>query len=112
MNAMCRRWIASALLLGLGLGVLGLARQTASADEPADKVLAAKKVRLNLKDTLVIDAVDELVRQSGYNVQIQGDVANLVKRKVTLDTGETTFWQAFDQLCQKAGLEEIPAAPA
>jgi hypothetical protein len=72
-----------------------------------DQVLAPKKVRLNLKDTPVIDAVDELVRQSGYNIQIQGEVRGLVKRKVTLDTGATTFWQAFDQLCDKAGLVEI-----
>jgi hypothetical protein len=72
-----------------------------------DQVLAPKKVRLNLKDTPVIDAVDELVRQSGYNIQIQGEVAALAKRKVTLDTGATTFWQAFDQLCDKAGLVEI-----
>src|SRR5262249_25452325 len=70
---------------------------------------APKKVRLNLKDTPVIDAVDELVRQSGYNIQIQGEVAALVKRKVTLDTGATTFWQAFDLLCDKAGLVEIAA---
>jgi hypothetical protein len=74
-----------------------------------DQVLAPKNVRLNLKDTPVIDAVDELVRQSGYNIQIQGEVAGLAKRKVTLDTGVTTFWQAFDQLCDKAGLVEIPA---
>jgi hypothetical protein len=76
-----------------------------------DQVLAPKKVRLQLRDAPVIDAVDELVRQSGYNIQIQGEVANLVKRKVTLDTGETSFWQAFDQLCDRAGLVEIPAQP-
>ena len=74
-----------------------------------DQVLAPKKVRLNFKDTPVIDAVDELVRQSGYNIQIQGEVAGLVKRKVTFDTGVTTFWQAFDQLCARAGLIEIPS---
>ena len=78
-----------------------------------ERVLAPKKVHLTFKDTPVIDAVDELVRQSGYNIQIQGEVAALIKRKVTLDTGATTFWQAFDQLCAKAGLVEIAAqAPA
>jgi len=158
-----------ALLLGLGLGLLVLARQAASADEQTDNIaklikqlesnrfadreraakellqvgapaldalkkastsenlevrrrasdlveqigtkslLDPKRLRLNFKDMPVIDAVDELVRLSGYNIQIQGDPAGLVKRKVTLDTGETTFWQAFDQLCQKAELVEIPA---
>ncbi len=71
-----------------------------------DRLLAPKKVRLKLNDTPVPDAVAELSRQSGYNIQIQGDRAILAKRKVTLDTGETTFWQALDQLCQKAGLVE------
>ncbi len=73
-----------------------------------ERALGGKKVRLKFKDTPVIDAVDELVRQSGYNIQIQGEVAALAKRKVTFDTGDTTFWPAFDQLCQKAGLVEIP----
>jgi hypothetical protein len=72
-----------------------------------ERVLGGKKVKLSFKDTPVIDAVDELVRQSGYNIQIQGEVAALAKRKVTLDTGDTTFWPAFDQLCLKAGLVEI-----
>jgi hypothetical protein len=73
----------------------------------ADEALAPKKVRLKFKNTPVIDAVDELVRQTGYNIQIQGEVAGLAKRKVTFDTGETTFWQAFDRLCQEGGLVEI-----
>jgi hypothetical protein len=77
----------------------------------ADGALTPKKVRLKFKNTLVIDAVDELVRQSGYNIQIQGEVAGLAKRKVTFDTGETTFWQAFDRLCQEGGLVEL-ASPA
>jgi hypothetical protein len=76
-----------------------------------ERVLGGKKVKLTFKDTPVIDAVDELVRQSGYNIQIQGEVATLAKRKVTLDTGDTTFWPAFDQLCLKAGLVEIPSQP-
>jgi hypothetical protein len=71
-----------------------------------ESLLAPKKVHLKLKDTPVLDAVDQLARQSGYTIQIQGDRAALASRKVTLDTGATTFWQAFDQLCQKAGLVE------
>jgi hypothetical protein len=71
-----------------------------------DNLLAPKKIRLNVKDAPVLDAVAELSRQSGYNIQILGDRAALATRKVTLDTGDTTFWQAFDQLCQKGGLAE------
>jgi hypothetical protein len=71
-----------------------------------DSLLAPRKIRLKLKDTPVLDAVAELSRQSGYNIQILGDRAALADRKITLDTGETTFWQAFDQVCQKGGLVE------
>jgi hypothetical protein len=77
-----------------------------------ERALAPKKVRLTFKDTPVIDAVDELVRQSGHNIQIQGEVKDLAKRKVTFDTGETTFWQAFDRLCAEAGLVEVNAPAA
>ena len=71
------------------------------------KILAPKRVRLNLKDTPVLKAVRELERQSQYTIHIQGDQAALAKRKVTLDTGDTTFWEALDQLCAKAGLVEV-----
>jgi hypothetical protein len=70
------------------------------------KILAPRRVRLNLKDTPVLDAVKELEKQSHYSIQIQGDQAVSAKRKVTLDTGDTTFWEALDQLCAKAGLVE------
>jgi hypothetical protein len=72
-------------------------------------LLAPKRVRLNVKEKSVIDAVAELSRQSGYSIQVAGDRAALANRKITLDTGDTTFWQALDQLCQKAGLVETTA---
>jgi hypothetical protein len=71
------------------------------------RLLAPKRVKLSLKDVAVPEAVAELARQSGYAIDIQGDRAALAGRKVTLDTGETTFWEAFDQLCRKAGLVEV-----
>jgi hypothetical protein len=64
-------------------------------------------LRLEFKDTPVTEAVKQLVIKSGYRIVIQGDSRKLAERKVTLDTGETTFWQAFDQLCQKAGLVQV-----
>jgi hypothetical protein len=70
------------------------------------KQLAPKKVNLKLKDVSVVDAVAELSKQSGYPIQVGGDKAKLAQRKVTLETGETSFWAAFDQLCLKAGLVE------
>jgi len=70
------------------------------------QILVAKRVRLNLKDVTVLAAVKELEKQSQYPILIQGDQTALAKRKVTLDTGDTTFWEALDQLCAKAGLVE------
>jgi hypothetical protein len=74
------------------------------------RLLAPKRVKLDVTDMPVLDAVNELSRQSGYPIQVVGDRAALAGRKVTLHTGDTTFWEAFDQLCQEAGLVE-PTVP-
>jgi hypothetical protein len=70
-------------------------------------LLAPTKVRLDCKDMPVPDAVKQLSQKSGYSILLQGDVRKMAERKLTLDTGETTFWQAFDQLCEKAGLVQV-----
>ncbi len=44
--------------------------------------------------------VEQAKRLSDSN---EGDKTKLAKRKITLDTGEVSFWEAFDQLCLKAG---------
>ena len=69
-------------------------------------ILAAKKVKLAFKDTPVPQAVEELRKQSGYNIVLQDPKNTLKDRKVTLDTGEVSFWEALDRLCEKAGLVE------
>jgi len=75
----------------------------------ATRMLAPKHVRLNLKDVSVLDAVKQLEKQSGYRIQVQG---NPDDRKITLDTGESTFWQALDKLSARAGLVELtPTSP-
>jgi hypothetical protein len=77
-----------------------------------ERLLAPKRVRLDMRDMPVPDAVAELSRQSGYRIELQGDQAALRARKVTLQTGETTFWEAFDRLCREAGLvEATPVNP-
>jgi len=72
-----------------------------------DSLLAPKKVNLNLKNVTVLEAINELSKQSGYPIQIDGDRTPLSNRKINLETGETTFWQAFDQLCQKGNLMDV-----
>jgi hypothetical protein len=68
------------------------------------RILAPKRLRLKLKDATVSEAVKQLEKESGYKLHIHG---NPDDRRITLDTGETTFWQALDQLCVNAGLREM-----
>ncbi len=72
----------------------------------ADKLLRPTMVHIVCKDTPVTEAVTRLAKASGYRIEIQGNEAELAKRKITLDTGKTTFWKAFDQVCQAGGLVE------
>jgi hypothetical protein len=74
-------------------------------------ILAPRRFRLDLKEVSVADAVAELSRRSGYAVTLTGDTTALGGRKVTLQTGETTFWDALRQLCEQAGLNEAPHRP-
>ena len=72
----------------------------------AEKLLAATKVKLSFKDTPLADAIAEFNKKSGYTIQLHDPDKKLKDRTVTLDTGEVTFWEAFDKFCEKAGLTE------
>src|SRR5262249_57976900 len=69
-------------------------------------VLAPKKVHLVFKDVAIPDAVEEFKKKSGYNLALHDPEKKLKDKKITLDTGEVTFWEAFDLFCEKAGLVE------
>lgn len=70
------------------------------------QVLAPKEVHLKLKDASVPQAIAELATISGYPIQFLGDATRFGSKKITLDTGKTSFWQAFERLCDEAGLME------
>jgi hypothetical protein len=71
------------------------------------RFVAPKRIHLVYKDVLVTEAVADLAKQTGFPISLNdADRVKLGNRKLTLDTGETTFWQAFDQFCQAAGLVE------
>ncbi|HKB37559.1 MAG TPA: HEAT repeat domain-containing protein [Gemmataceae bacterium] len=72
----------------------------------AAKILAPKRLRLNYKDTPLSEAIADLKKKSGYEITLHDPQGKLKDRKITLDTGETTFWEAFDKFCAKAGLVE------
>jgi hypothetical protein len=70
------------------------------------RILAPTKVQLKFKDTPVKDALAELSKQSKYQVVAHDPNNKLGDRKVTLETGELSFWEAFDKLCKAADLTE------
>jgi hypothetical protein len=70
-------------------------------------LLAPKRVHLKLNDVTVSEAIAELARQSGYNVQLVANGVPVANQRITLDTGDTNFWNALGQLSARAGLVEV-----
>lgn len=70
-----------------------------------EEILCPTQVRLDLNEVSVPDAVAELAKQSGYSILLGGNAAKLQpEKKITLQTGEVSFWEALDLLCLKADL--------
>ncbi|MBI1915925.1 MAG: hypothetical protein HYS12_14500 [Planctomycetes bacterium] len=76
----------------------------------AAKILAPKRLRLTYKNTPLSEAIADFKKQSGYDIVLHDPDKKLKDRTITLDTGDTTFWEAYDQFCAKAGLVEASAA--
>jgi hypothetical protein len=87
-----------------------LLRQIETLAEAA-RLLASPHLRLVYKDTPLADAVADIEKKTGIAIKLEGDTDRLPRRKVTLDTGNTTFWEAMDQFCAKSGLVEVPPPP-
>jgi hypothetical protein len=69
----------------------------------AAEALEPKRFRLAFRDMPLNFAVQEFQRIGGIRIQLDGVKGD---RKVTLDTGYTNFWDAFDKFCAAAGLVE------
>jgi hypothetical protein len=78
--------------------------ETARALEPTH-------LRLVYQDTPLTEAVADVARKTGLAIQFDGDPARLAERKVTLDTGDTTLWEALAEWCRTAGLVERDFRP-
>jgi len=70
------------------------------------QILEPKHVRLVCQDTTIGEALEDFSKQTGFTIQLGSEALKFVDRKITIDTGETTFWHALDQFCEKAGLVE------
>jgi len=70
------------------------------------RLLAPTKVQLKFKDTPVKDALAEFSKKSGYQILAHDPNNKLNDRKVTLETEEISFWEAFDKFCTEAKVVE------
>jgi hypothetical protein len=84
-----------------------------------NRILAPKPVHLVYKHAPLNEAVADFQKQSGYRIHVHDPQGRLRERKITIDTGETTFWHALALFCDKAELTEssmenlnlVPQAP-
>ncbi|HVS40207.1 MAG TPA: hypothetical protein VMS17_31910 [Gemmataceae bacterium] len=83
------------------VGKIDRRRESAEALKP-------KHVHLVYKDTPLTEAIEDFNKQSGCTLVLGDPDGALKDRKITLDTGDVTFWQALQQFCDKAGLQESP----
>src|SRR5262249_20537185 len=77
----------------------------------AQRLLKPRTVRLSYKDVPVADAINDFVQKTGFNVQIPDTERAKINRRINLDTGELPFWEAYQRLCEAAGLVERPPQP-
>jgi hypothetical protein len=81
------------------------------------KLLQPQRIRLVYKDVPVADAVADFGKKSGLLLQVGVDLprggqkAKSINRTITLDTGEVTLWEAYQQFCREAGLVEGDLLP-
>jgi len=91
----------------------GLILTKIEKDIDTARLLKPKQIRLFYRDTPITEAVADFAKKSSYPIQFEGDRVRLATRKVNLDTGDVTFWEALDQFCRAAGLkEQLGAGPA
>jgi hypothetical protein len=67
------------------------------------RVLEPKRVRVAYRDVPLNVVIQDFQRATGVRIHLDGVKAD---RKVTFDSGYTTFWDAFDKLCSTTGLTE------
>jgi hypothetical protein len=72
----------------------------------SDRALEPTRLRLVYRDTPVRVAAADLARKTGFLIQLEGGRTKLAERRLTLDTGDATLWEALAEFCHQAGLAE------
>jgi hypothetical protein len=84
----------------------GLIMARIEKDIETARLLKPKRIHLAYHDIPITDAVADFAKESKYPLQFEGDRVRMAGRKINLDTGDVTFWEALDQFCRAAGLME------
>lgn len=71
-----------------------------------EEILRGKRMQLVFVDTPLTEALAEFEKKSGYRFTLHDSKGKLKGRKVTLATGDVTFWEALELFGQAAGLVE------
>ncbi|NBO90730.1 MAG: hypothetical protein EBV06_00190 [Planctomycetia bacterium] len=74
------------------------------------RILTGRQVHLVYKDAPLREALADFSKKSGYPIHLSDPSNALKDRKITLDTGKTTFWDALEKVMDAAGLVEANAA--
>jgi hypothetical protein len=82
-----------------------LVRRIEQREETA-RVLRPQTVRLVYKDTPLREALADFSRKAGAQIDLRGNAARAASGRVSLDTGELTYWEALARFCAAAGLSE------
>lgn len=132
------REAATKALAAIGVPALEALRQAAKSEDPevrkraeeiipkieiqaeSKRILGPKRVQLVYKDTPLNEALADFQKKSGYTIHLHDPQGKLKERKITLDSGATSFWHALALFCDKAELREasmedlmrMPQAPA
>ena len=85
--------------------------ETIERREETARLLAPRLVHIKARNVPLAGVIADLAQQSGFSVSLDESVPEEKRKQpITLDTGETTFWQALDALCQATSLVDIPFA--
>jgi hypothetical protein len=79
---------------------------TIEARTQTSRILSPKMVELKYKDTPLGDAVADFSKKSGYPLNLIDPAGKLKSKKITLDTGKVTFWEALEKFKVAAELDE------
>src|SRR5262249_53497260 len=72
------------------------------------RLLEPWRGRVVFLDTPLSEAVTKFANQTKFPIQLAPRHNRENEAKISYDSGETNFWPAFDQFCQRAGLVENP----